>query len=677
MSKQSSTTKHTSRKTLFFLIFLSTILFIFSFSYFIFLGNSVIGDTPYYKIEGLHYSNFSTITQKIFWSKQELLKGSRLFTKKVIKGNFIAISDDLGIIAIPFNTYDKSVNDRLVFRLKQAESSSWYYQETYDVRQIQNGVPFPFGFPVIRSSRNNSYIFEIESLSGTTADSLSISDKSNYIIVRYKFSRSEIIGNFSGFLQFLSLKVNSQLPLLQIKQIAYILLISFSPFIICYILTLLKRWKTIRIMGRMYKKKIEGLPLISVLSNFFNLFKKSFIFSGLDRESKIKLCSLIIVVGFFLSIAFHYSQGTYYKLSFPQNTFLPSSFFGDFYGTFDEWNRFKFNGVGYGLSYFPSTYLIINLLTSTLTIYNALIVTLVGFTVFMFIFTYKNIRTESVLESLQNTFIILMMSYPFLIAFQTGNAEIITFICISIFFIFYSRHRLLSLIFLSYAISMKIFPGIFLILPFLEKRYKDILISFTFVIIFTLLPLLIFDGGFNKGIGNYIVHLKQSQAMYVNLMIIGGAGNHYGHSLLNGLRVMLPWLFPSMVPIMFPYQIFILAISLLIVGYLMFVEKVFWRKVAILVMMMNLFPFTSTDYKLLYIFLPLFLFINYPKKEKYDFIFLILFSLLLIPKDYFYFNDWPLATFNVVANPIIMLIILLLIILSGLAPYLKQKNRIE
>jgi hypothetical protein len=124
-------------------------------------------------------------------------------------------------------------------------------------------------------------------------------------------------------------------------------------------------------------------------------------------------------------------------------------------------------------------------------------------------------------------------------------------------------------------------------------------------------------------------------------------------------------------PIMFPYQIFILILSVMIIGYLMFIEKVFWKKVACLVMMMNLFPFTSTDYKLLYIFIPLFLFINYPKKEKYDLVFIILFSLLLIPKDYLYFNNWPLATFNVVINPIIMTLILIIIIWSGIKTKLK------
>jgi hypothetical protein len=290
----------------------------------------------------------------------------------------------------------------------------------------------------------------------------------------------------------------------------------------------------------------------------------------------------------------------------------------------------------------------------------------------MFFYTYKNVKTDKILDSIQNAFIILFMSYPFLFAIQTANVEIITFMCVSLFFVFYKRNRLLSLIFLAYATSMKVFPGIFIVLLLLEKRYKDIFLTCIFTILFTLLPLLIFDGGFNQGIGNYIVHLKQSQQMYVDLMIVSGAGNHYGHSLLNGLRVAFPSLFPSMGPIMFPYQIFVVAISLLMFGYLVFFEKIFWKKIAILVMLMDLLPFTSTDYKLLYIFLPLFLFINHSKKSRSDAIFIILFSLLLIPKDYFYFNNWPMATFNVVANPIIMLIILGLIIVPGIRSNLNR-----
>ena len=52
------------------------------------------------------------------------------------------------------------------------------------------------------------------------------------------------------------------------------------------------------------------------------------------------------------------------------------------------------------------------------------------------------------------------------------------------------------------------------------------------------------------------------------------------------------------------------VLGLFIAAYVVLVEKEFWKKVAILVVAMLLLPHVSADYKLIHIFLPLFLFIN-------------------------------------------------------------------
>jgi hypothetical protein len=73
-------------------------------------------------------------------------------------------------------------------------------------------------------------------------------------------------------------------------------------------------------------------------------------------------------------------------------------------------------------------------------------------------------------------------------------------------------------------------------------------------------------------------------------------------------------------------------------GYVIFVEKEFWKKVALLTFAMLLFPHISADYKLLYVFIPLFLFINTQKNDKFYLFYIIMFGLLLIPKDYYIFS---------------------------------------
>jgi len=54
--------------------------------------------------------------------------------------------------------------------------------------------------------------------------------------------------------------------------------------------------------------------------------------------------------------------------------------------------------------------------------------------------------------------------------------------------------------------------------------------------------------------------------------------------------------------------IFALVSLATVVAYPVFVEKQFWKKTALAICALNLFPLVSGDYKLLHIFIPMFLF---------------------------------------------------------------------
>src|SRR3989338_10965350 len=389
--------------------------------------------------------------------------------------------------------------------------------------------------------------------------------------------------------------------------------------------------------------------------------------SGLTRESKIRYLSMIVLIGFMSSVTFHYLQAMFYNKGVPFNTFLPpaSMRFCDFYGLFDAWARLSFNGVTYGLSYFPSTYLIVDLFWKLRDPYIALIPYLFIFILFFVVYAYKNLQTESATDTIQRVVIISSMTYPVLFALHSGNIENFLFIFLCLFIYFYQQGKTqLSALFLAMPISMKLFPAVFLVLFLSDKKYKEILYTLLYVFILSLIPLLIYDGGIRSGLGNYLNNLMASQKMYADLMIIGGAGNHYGHSLLNGLRIFFVQSFPPMQTVLLPYFIFSMIMFGIVTAYITVYETELWKKVALLVLCMNLLPYTSTDYKLMHLFIPLFLFVNHQKAERGDLIYIILFSSLLIPKDYYYFSS-PYVTLNNVLNPVIMLIILLSIIGSG------------
>lgn len=128
------------------------------------------------------------------------------------------------------------------------------------------------------------------------------------------------------------------------------------------------------------------------------------------------------------------------------------------------------------------------------------------------------------------------------------------------------------------------------------------------------------------------------------------------------------------------YIIIAVVLGLVIAAYVVVMEKEFWKKVAILVVTMLLLPHISADYKLIHIFLPLFLFINVSKPNRLDKVYIVLFGLLLIPKDYYLLSkvisDSGVSdiSISVIINDMALIIMLFLIIGSGLKKWISQKK---
>ncbi len=402
------------------------------------------------------------------------------------------------------------------------------------------------------------------------------------------------------------------------------------------------------------------------------------------KKDKINWSLAIITIGFVLITFYFYYRGIMLALNFPFNTFLPGPVtrFGDFYVVNDQWTRMHFNGVGFGLSYFPATYLIAELLSHIHPPQSALTFLLTIFFAYLFFYTYKHIKCEgdSAVLTFKNTFILTFMTYPVIFAAHTGNFEIFIFIFLSLFVWLYQAGKVrFSLIPLSFAISMKVFPALFVVLLLSDKKYKEIVYLLVWIVFFTVTPLLLFHGGFDIGIDNYLKNLIASQKMYKDLMIMSSSGNAFGHSLINSSRIIMGGLFPPMDLIILPYLIFSIIFLAFISTYIIFIEKTFWKKVALLVTTMCLLPFTSTDYKLISFLIPLYLFFISREDDlsKFNIIYTILFSILLIPKNYLYLRGDPFCSLNNISNTVIMLTIMYFIISSNCNSILSVYKRLR
>lgn len=145
-------------------------------------------------------SNLSdkVLTKKTF---NKLLKGDK------ITGRFTVLQNYLGQLSIRFYNYDRKINDEVVFRIKNINSNSWYYEHTYETNQFLPNDLFPFGFPVIPDSKGKTYLFEIESVKGKPDDSVTLSRMQPLVTLSFQYPKLLIIKDKNVLLEFLSNKI--------------------------------------------------------------------------------------------------------------------------------------------------------------------------------------------------------------------------------------------------------------------------------------------------------------------------------------------------------------------------------------------------------------------------------------------------------------------------------------
>jgi len=123
---------------------------------------------------------------------------------------FVANHDNLGQIAIRFQTHLRVNKDELIFRIKEAGSPDWDYQATYKTDQFQPEELFPFGFPQYSNSKGREYVWELESTSGNTVDYVSIGRTRPVSASRYQFNKSQMATDkriLASFLLYKSINI--------------------------------------------------------------------------------------------------------------------------------------------------------------------------------------------------------------------------------------------------------------------------------------------------------------------------------------------------------------------------------------------------------------------------------------------------------------------------------------
>ncbi|MDD4937787.1 MAG: hypothetical protein PHX34_02100 [Candidatus Shapirobacteria bacterium] len=192
------------------------------------------------------YGSTVVVETNYFFDKEdkELLKGDK------IVGEFKARNNNLGIIAVNFNTHNIINDDYLQFSIKEKGKNEWYYSNKYKVDQFQNKKYFPFGFPELIDSKGKIYQIEIESLNGIEGNSVKVMVDGIPFLSKYGFSKTYLLQNKREIPVFMFTKIRSFLT--HIKLIEYFWII-FSSLVFGVILKLIDFKKLLIFL----KKKVK------------------------------------------------------------------------------------------------------------------------------------------------------------------------------------------------------------------------------------------------------------------------------------------------------------------------------------------------------------------------------------------------------------------------------------
>ena len=398
-----------------------------------------------------------------------------------------------------------------------------------------------------------------------------------------------------------------------------------------------------------------------------------------EKTNKKRLMTIFIVIvtGFLVAVFYCIIMGYYLGKSYPYDSFLfiASDRHNDYFNTIIHTFN-PYSSVTAGAGYFPFMYITL-IPFALLPKFASLVTYFFVFCLIYFVSSYNTLEYENKLQSLAVCLILFTISFPFLFLVDRGNVEAFVYLFVLLFVYFYRKKKFTtSTVFLAMAISCKFFPVIFAIIYLKDKKYKDFFKVTAFSLIFTLGSLLILKGNLQMLINNLSYFTKNYFVENWGLPF-----SHSIHTLFKSVIILLQQyhlLSPNHANSIVNFEISIYTyvvlffIAVLAIYTLVF-EKVAWRIVTLLTIGMLLFANVSFDYRLIYLMIPIMLFIisNERLTNKSNIFYAILFGLMLIPKNY-YITDFSYSTANIggIINPLLFIIMIVAIMKDGL----KGKN---
>jgi len=406
----------------------------------------------------------------------------------------------------------------------------------------------------------------------------------------------------------------------------------------------------------------------------------------MEKSDKILILSSIVLVGFTIAVVYHYILGNYLGMDGVFKSFLYPSFgaFSDFKGSFPYLKTFTpYHSVNLWIVYFPLAYILTLPFAFMKNWVISYVIYILGFLGYLIFGNTKSFACENLtkIENFKNIFILTCMSYPVLYILDKGNFDMFLFVVLGLFaYAFKSNKYMLGAILLGIANAIKPFTILFLFLFLFKKKYKEFFLSIILSSILIVGGFMVFKDNFFEQISNFIKiwALYQHTFVYANDNILGMG---YGSSLFMPLKLIFCKMTATPLISTILLSKFYDYLSLIITAFTMFFvwrEKSFWKQLTLLICNFLLIPSLTYDYKLIFLFIPIWLFVNEKEQSKFSLAYTILFGLLLIPKHFIITQTaltstmTPWFSLSIIINPLILILLSLLIIYEQF--YVKKTN---
>lgn len=397
------------------------------------------------------------------------------------------------------------------------------------------------------------------------------------------------------------------------------------------------RWRAgaSRLADRLWR---EGAPRFETMREWGR--------AQMAKPRKTGLISAIVLVGTFAGIVQRYMLGVYKNLPYPFNTFLfiPGERFGDLREVYHAVQLFRSAKVQF-LTYTPFSHTFIRVwnVVPYDTLLPLLLALFLGALSFV-LWRGMTSRTDNPLWRAQVVLVLTVMSYPVLYLLDRANIEMVVWLLLGAFFYFYYvKPKHWAWVFLAVAIAMKLYPVVFLVLLFADRKWRQLFGTVALVLILSVSGILAISA---------MTHLSTVEVSKIAVNTL--RGGHYvkygltsiavphGHSLWSAFS---SWVFYTRKLSFLKrynrhYTLATLLLGLIVAYFVVRREKVPWKRVMLLTGAMITFPVVSFDYTLVHMYFPMLLFANEKTSDGLDRLYCWMFALLLVPLDLWFFVGW-------------------------------------